>query len=85
MVWSKEQWLAGPHSLYSKAADFSQEVRKEGLNMDVRPGEKTRKADLDLVALPVRKICLVGLLGHSTWYIPFRRVFLIVNQQLYGG
>lgn len=55
VAWSKEKWQAGPLSLFPNAADFSQEVSKvskEGLNMDGRPGEETRKADLDLVALP---------------------------------
>ena len=53
-VWSesKENCLTQPHRLHSNVADFSKELAKRGLNVDLCSGEKTMKVDLNSVVLP---------------------------------
>ena len=53
-VWSesKESCLTQPHHLHSNVADFSKELAKRGLIVDLCSSEKTMKIDLNLVVLP---------------------------------
>ena len=60
-VWieSKENCVTRPDHLHSNAADFSKELAKRGLNVDICSGEKNMKVDVNLVVLPNWKISIL--------------------------